>query len=221
MALNGSGAISLAGTTVGQSIACELGCSGTGQIDINRADVRTLAGVASGQISFSSFYGKSNVPPAPTTLGQVYNGGYYTGVIDAGVGSYYVSIAPNASGCAGGCSWKTTRTATAGTASLVNGYSNTWGPLNNATHPAGNFCATRSIGGFADWYLPARTELNTMYVNKGSMPAGEGLAAGSHWSSTTVLASNADRQSFITGTIDSNVNKTASGCVRAVRRSPI
>jgi hypothetical protein len=67
MALNGSGAISLAGTTVGQSIACELGCSGTGQIDINRADVRTLAGVASGQISFSSFYGKSNAPPAPTT----------------------------------------------------------------------------------------------------------------------------------------------------------
>ena len=222
MALNGSGAISLAGTTVGQSIACELGCSGTGQIDINRADVRTLAGVASGQISFSSFYGKSSAPPAPTTLGQVYEGGYYTGVINAGVGSYYVSIAPNASGCAGACQWKTTRTATANTSSLVNGYSNTWGPLNNATHPAGNFCATRSIGGYADWYLPARNELNTMYVNKGSMPAGQGFASAGYWSSTEWSpATAACVRYFNNGTTTSFFKTNANLCVRAVRRSPI
>jgi hypothetical protein len=221
MALNGSGAISLAGTTLGQSIACELGCSGTGQIDINRADVRTLAGVASGQISFSSFYGKSNAPPAPTTLGQVWCGGYYTGVINAGVGSYYVSIAPNASGCAGGCLWKTTRTQTAGTASLVNGYSNTWGPLNNGTHPAGNFCATRSIGGFADWYLPARDELNTMYVNKDSMPAGEGFGAVVFWSSTQCSLSEACSQSFVSGSIGITAKTSAFRCLRAVRRTPI
>jgi hypothetical protein len=220
MALNGSGAISLAGTTVGQSIACELGCSGTGQIDINRADVRTLAGVASGQISFSSFYGKSSAPPAPTTLGQVWCGGYYTGVINAGVGSYYVSIAPNASGCCGLSLWKTTRSATAGTDSLVNGYSNTWGPMNNATHPAGNFCATRSIGGFADWYLPATDELNTMYVNKGSMPAGEGFPAYQHWSSTQCDAGRACCQNFSTGFIGRTL-KTCLFSVRAVRRSPV
>jgi hypothetical protein len=221
MALNGSGAISLAGTTVGQSIACELGCSGTGQIDINRADVRTLAAVASGQISFSSFYGKSNAPPAPTTLGQVWCGGYYTGVINAGVGSYYVSIAPNASGCAACCQWKTTRTATAGTASLVNGYSNTWGPMNNATHPAGNFCATRSIGGFADWYLPAKDELNTMYLNKGSMPAGQGFVATRYWSSTEAIATRASYQGFGNGTVDNGLKTCTYSCVRAVRRSPI
>jgi hypothetical protein len=223
MALNGSGAISLAGTTVGQSIACELGCSGTGQIDINRADVRTLAGVASGQISFSSFYGKSKGPPPPSGLGAVYCGGYYTGVIDAGVGSYYVTIAPNASGCAC-CQWKTTRTATAGTSSCVNGYSNTWGPLNNATHQAGNFCATRSINGYADWYLPARNELNTMYVNKGSMPAGEGFSAICYWSSTEQNALCACAQCFTTGTLRCCRKADGAGYargVRAVRRSPI
>jgi hypothetical protein len=221
MALNGSGAISLAGTTVGQSIACELGCSGTGQIDINRADVRTLAGVASGQISFSSFYGKSNLGPPPTTRGQVYAGGYYIGVINAGVGSYYVSISPNASGCINACQWKTTRTTTAGTTSLVDGYSNTWGPMDNATHPAGNFCATRSIGGYADWYLPAKDELNTMYVNKGSMPAGEGFAAIFYWSSTERLASDACGQLFSNGTLSNSVKTSSGRCIRAVRRSPI
>jgi hypothetical protein len=215
MALNGSGAISLAGTTVGQSIACELGCSGTGQIDINRADVRTLAGVASGQISFSSFYGKSNLP---TTIGQVWCGGYYIGVINAGVGSYYVSVAPNASGCAQ-CIWKTTRTES-GPYSFVNGYSNTWGPLNNATHPAGNFCATRSINGFADWYLPAKDELNTMYVNKAPMPAGEQFSTGTHWSSTQCQAQTACRQSFASGVICFS-NKSCLWVTRSVRRSPI
>ena len=219
MPLNASGAISLAGTTVGQSIACELGCSGTGQIDINRVDVRTLAGVASGQIGFASFYGKSSAPPPPTTIGQVYAGGYYAGVINAGVGSYYVSVSPNASGCAL-CQWKTTRTATAGTSSLVNGYSNTWGPMNNATHPSGNFCATRSINGFADWYLPARDELNTMYLNRASMPAAAVFAGAFHWSSTEFTTGTACTQSFLNGIID-YCTKTNTPRTRAVRRSPI
>ena len=217
MALNGSGAISLAGTTVGQSIACELGCSGTGQIDINRADVRTLAAVPSGQISFSSFYGKSS---GPSTRGQVWCGGYYIGVINAGVGSYYVSIAPNASGCTQ-CIWKTTRTATGGATSLVNGYSNTWGPLNNASHPAGNWCATRSINGFADWYLPAKDELNTMYQNKASMPAGEGYAASFYWNSVESTATSACTQLFTTGAPSTYTKTCTFSCVRAVRRTPV
>ena len=60
MALNASGAISLGGSTAGQSIATELGLSATAQISLNCTTVRTLAGVATGAISFSSFYGKSN-----------------------------------------------------------------------------------------------------------------------------------------------------------------
>jgi hypothetical protein len=62
MALNASGAISLAGSTAGQSIAVELGLSATAQISMNCTVVRTLAGIASGPIAFDSFYGKSNGP---------------------------------------------------------------------------------------------------------------------------------------------------------------
>ena len=61
MALNSSGAISLAGSTTGQSIALELGKASTATVALNDSDVRSLLGVASGQISLSSAYGKSSV----------------------------------------------------------------------------------------------------------------------------------------------------------------
>lgn len=60
MTLNASGPISLGGSTVGQSINLELGVSATALASINATNFRTLAGVPSGQISLSNFYGKSN-----------------------------------------------------------------------------------------------------------------------------------------------------------------
>lgn len=61
MALNSSGAISLAGTTTGQSVAVELSQSATGQISLNDTNVRTLAAVASGAIVMpTNFWGKSS-----------------------------------------------------------------------------------------------------------------------------------------------------------------
>jgi hypothetical protein len=61
MALNTSGPISLGGTTAGESIAIELGETGTAQISLNDTDVRDLAGVASGAITMpGDFYGASS-----------------------------------------------------------------------------------------------------------------------------------------------------------------
>jgi hypothetical protein len=60
MTLNASGPISLGGSTVGQSINLELGNSATALASINSAPFRTLAGVASGAIALSNFYGKSS-----------------------------------------------------------------------------------------------------------------------------------------------------------------
>lgn len=62
MALNGSGPISLAGSTVGESIAIELNESATGTRSLNDTIVRDLAGVASGAIVMpTNFWGKSSV----------------------------------------------------------------------------------------------------------------------------------------------------------------
>lgn len=217
MALCASGEMALGGSTTGRSVNLELARSFNSGICMNETAVRTLAGVPSGQICMNNFYGKSN---APTTLGEFYEGGYYTGVIDIGGGvTYYLLVAPNATGCSNCLAWKNTRTVTAGTSSAVNGYSNTWGPLNNTTHPAGNYTATRSISGYADWYLPATTEMSIMYNNKGSMPAGEGYNLNYYWSSRQCDAVYAYVAVFSTGLICPgggyiNCNQR----VRAVRR---
>lgn len=54
MTLQASGAISI------NNINVELGLSGTAQASLNDSALRTLAGVASGAIAMSNFYGKSN-----------------------------------------------------------------------------------------------------------------------------------------------------------------
>ena len=69
MTLNASGKISLAGTTVGQSIQVELGGTGTTRISLNDNNVRTLAGVPSGRIVMpTNFYGKTYRPALSFTF---------------------------------------------------------------------------------------------------------------------------------------------------------
>jgi hypothetical protein len=61
--MNSSGAISLGGTTAGQSIAIENGGPGTAQISLNDTAVRSLAGVPGSGTTIimpTNFYGKSN-----------------------------------------------------------------------------------------------------------------------------------------------------------------
>ena len=69
MALNGSGPISLGGSTTGQSVNLELGKSATAQISMNDAAVRSLIGVSSGAVVMpTNFWGKSSVTlTLPTT----------------------------------------------------------------------------------------------------------------------------------------------------------
>lgn len=66
MTLPTSGAITMA------QVATELGVSGTG-LNLNSANVRTLAGVASGPIGFSDLYGKANNPAVNYTISLTYD----------------------------------------------------------------------------------------------------------------------------------------------------
>jgi hypothetical protein len=61
--------------------------------------------------------------------------------------------------------WKTADTTTTGTTSSFDGAANTAAMVTAgiASHPAANFCVNLSIGGFTDWYLPARYELDIAY----------------------------------------------------------
>lgn len=60
MGLNSSGQLSIGGSTAGQSINLELGRTATTSSNLNETALRGLAGVASGQISISNFWGKSS-----------------------------------------------------------------------------------------------------------------------------------------------------------------
>lgn len=186
MTIVASGEISLGGNaTATRSVACELFRSGTAAICMDESAVRTLAArtTAASAICMNDFYSKSN---APTALGQSFAGGYYLGTVTSPA-NYYLIVAPNATGCAG-CQWKTTNTASGpcnnATCNCNNGYWSTFTYLNNTAHPMGNFTATRSIGGFTDWYLPARNELNVLYTNKSSLPTGQKFSDFDYWSSS-------------------------------------
>jgi hypothetical protein len=104
-------------------------------------------------------------------------GGYFAGYISHtanGVPTHALIVAPRATGATGtgytlttNLQWKTTNTTTADTGSPFDGAANTAAMVTAgiADHPAAQFCVNLSIGGFTDWYLPARYELDIAYFN--------------------------------------------------------
>lgn len=112
------------------------------------------------------------ISSGPPSIGSPFKGGYYAGLVSSagnGIADYYLIIAPKSSGQFGGFTgstirWKTTATFTSGTDSVIDGAANS-ANLNNASHPAGQFCEGLSIGGYTDWYLPAWYELEILYYN--------------------------------------------------------
>jgi hypothetical protein len=113
----------------------------------------------------------------PTVIGEPFGGGYFAGYISHtadGNATHALIVAPRATGATGtgyplttSLQWKTANTTTAGTTSDFDGSANTAAMVTAgiADHPAANFCKNLSIGGFTDWYLPARYELDIAYFN--------------------------------------------------------
>ena len=102
-------------------------------------------------------------------IGDAFEGGFFAGYIshtDDGVTTHGLIVAPAASGYNGKATlqWKTSRTSTAGTSSTFNGSVNS-ANMNDASHPAAEYCEGLSIGGYSDWYLPAYYELDIAYQN--------------------------------------------------------
>jgi hypothetical protein len=105
------------------------------------------------------------VEPPPTVIGQAYGGGYYAGQIGvAGVATHYLVVGPKASANASSKQWKTSTTSTPGTSSDIDGPANS-AAMNDADHPAAQFCEGLTIGTYSDWYMPAKNELEVCYYN--------------------------------------------------------
>lgn len=106
---------------------------------------------------------RSFVPPLPVAIGASYEGGYFAGQIVTGGNYFNLVVAPKSSG-QNIKAWKTTNTSTAGTSSVIDGPTNS-ANMNNASHPAAQFCEGLTIGGYSDWYMPAKNELEVCYYN--------------------------------------------------------
>ena len=138
MTLPASGAISL------NNVNVELGLSGTTSINMNQASVRTLFGVASGAISMSDGYGKSNTIAIGYTVvagggggGNVTAGAYRSGG-GGGAGALRFTTANIASGAFAVTVGGGGGSATNGTDSSFNGLTSTGGGYCGPSNTAGN-----------------------------------------------------------------------------------
>jgi hypothetical protein len=103
-------------------------------------------------------------------LGDAYEGGFYAGQISTagnGVASHNIVVAPLSSGQTT-AQWKISNSSAPGSTSDIDGPQNTADIVSggsSAIYPAAHFCNDAVIGGFSDWYMAAKNELEVCYFN--------------------------------------------------------
>jgi hypothetical protein len=98
-------------------------------------------------------------------IGEAFGGGFYAGNIVEGGTEYFIIVAPKSSGESSSIQFKTSNDAAPSATQTLNNGPAASASMNSAAYPAAQFCEGLSIGGFSDWYLPARDELELCYRN--------------------------------------------------------
>lgn len=111
----------------------------------------------------------------PGAIGIAYGGGFYAGQISTAgnsIADFNLVISPRATGQVTNnvlyTRWKDSLTTTPGADSAINGTQNTADMVadgSSTVYPAGHFCNNLVTGGFSDWYMPAKNELEICYFN--------------------------------------------------------
>ena len=108
------------------------------------------------------------LPPVVLAIGDAYEGGYYAGQIGvSGVATHNLVAGPMASADSAK-KWKNANTATPDADSVIDGPQNTADMVadgSSTVYPAAHFCNDLTIGGYTDWYMPAKNELEVCYYN--------------------------------------------------------
>jgi hypothetical protein len=132
----------------------------------------TVAAINSYGPSAASAASNSVIPEVQLpTVGDAYEGGFFAGQISTagnGVADYNLVVGPMATAETTNIFWKNAQTVTPGADSLIDGPQNTADMVadgNSTAYPCAHFCNGVTSGGFSDWYMPARHELEVCYYN--------------------------------------------------------
>jgi len=142
------------------------------------------------------------------TIGAAFGGGFFAGQISTagnGIADYNLVIGPVASAQNASIDWKNANTSGDPT-SVIDGPANS-STMNSGTYPAAQFCEGRTIGGFSDWYMPAKNELEVCYYNLKPTTTSNNTASGTNTNAVPSRGSNytagtpaqTSATSFITG----------------------
>ena len=128
--------------------------------------------------------------PVPSGIGAAYGGGYYAGSISTAgnsVADYYLVVGPVAS-AESTLQFKTGNSGGDPT-SVIDGPTNS-AAMNSATYPAAQFCEGLTVGGFSDWYMPAKNELEVCYYNLKPTTTSNNTSSGINANAVPARASN-------------------------------
>lgn len=95
-----------------------------------------------------------------TRLGQLVEGCMFVGLNRIGQQAYAILVAPSSTETE--LQQKTSNSSTSGTQSVIDGFANTHA-MNNCEHPAAQYCASLTVNGQGDFYLPSKNELKLCY----------------------------------------------------------
>jgi hypothetical protein len=161
--------------------------------------------------------------PTPYTIGQAALGGTIAYILQSGDPGYDAGVqhglVATATDTAANAVWGCPTTAITGADGIVigTGNQNTIDIMAGCATAgiAARLCGDLSEGGYSDWYLPSKNELNKLYLNKDAI-GGFTSSTSVYWSSTESDTFGAWVQNFNDGT-SNFASKSSNPSVRAIR----